>query len=707
MGDYLELRRITEDTGGYLYKLAKESYDDIYNNIMSKGKIKLRSSFLGGNPVTLEQKDFPTLISKEYVVSTKADGTRFLMMIGNKSEFDQRHIFFIDKNKDFWILINNEDQLPKLANIPNCLLDGELLTWGEREQTEDLIRLTPDKSRKSVNSKPLMVFSCFDILYGPTNPKFDGESVKMKLDLGSSGAFMGPKGGYRWPWKKRYSILKTMVMNEYSSFYNYNKLNESFRFKVVVSPFIELQTALGNPNPYSFMKQFFVKGLTKQLPNIPKDLKNKTDGLILTPANTEYLKDSWTFCGNDQFKWKPQNELTVDLLIGQEIEIDDRIVNKAYSRRGKKLILVGYIVSKINLEPRMIGECLWLNNNLFDFKNYRPDKLKPNAELTVKSVINSIINPFSMDALKTVYKYGIKELLKQSKNPKLPNYLKTVISQFNNNFKTKCYLAKKPWGILKKEDLNNLLLLIDDVRFNDPGLELESRIKFKGYAKRLPYYNCIVSKVKVDDDSPNPSIKKYGPNGIRSSEAVLGSHFILEDQIVKTQISKFKFEQSDAMKLAGYDISHIDFALSEEVQDNSKFKPTMYRYQVRYEIDSQPLYSNAPSVLWRVDITEYGESKKNWEEAKKNYQINPTTSIEIEYAPGDQENTVWRFYEDNPTIENLLNIIDLFELKVNPEPKLVKQALDYRVKRLSNVSAEFIAKDYCRLLNWLLGIIYN
>ena len=36
MGDYLELRRITEDTGGYLYKLAKESYDDIYNNDQMK-----------------------------------------------------------------------------------------------------------------------------------------------------------------------------------------------------------------------------------------------------------------------------------------------------------------------------------------------------------------------------------------------------------------------------------------------------------------------------------------------------------------------------------------------------------------------------------------------------------------------------------------------------------------------------------------------
>ena len=91
---------------------------------------------------------------------------------------------------------------------------------------------------------------------------------------------------------------------------------------------------------------------------------------------------------------------------------------------------------------------------------------------------------------------------------------------------------------------------------------------------------------------------------------MLGSHFILEEQIAKNRISNFKFEPSDAMKLAGYDIDHIDFVLSEEIPNKSKFKPTMFRYQVRYEIDSQPLYSNAPSVLWRVDITEYGDSKK-------------------------------------------------------------------------------------------------
>ena len=58
LADYLALIRLTPEKHGYMYELAKESYDDIYNNIMSKGKNKIKATFLGGNPVTLEKKDF-------------------------------------------------------------------------------------------------------------------------------------------------------------------------------------------------------------------------------------------------------------------------------------------------------------------------------------------------------------------------------------------------------------------------------------------------------------------------------------------------------------------------------------------------------------------------------------------------------------------------------------------------------------------------
>jgi len=739
LADYIILHRLNKEKHGYMYDLAVESYDDIYNNIMSKGKTKLKSIFLGGNPVTLEKKDFPTLVKNEYSVSTKADGIRFLLMIGNKSEYDQRHLFFIDKNKDFWILLNNGQELPKINNIPNCLIDGELLLWGDLVQNQDVIRLTPYKER-NVKSKPLMVFSCFDILYGPTNPEYapiqksqtprnilptGGVNNHVQLVLGSSGAFMGPKGGYRWPWNKRYSVLTTMLMNKESSLFQYNQ-NLNSRFKIALSPFVDLKTVLKSKNPYNYMKMVFDKGLRYQIPEIPTNLSKKTDGLILTPTNTEYLKDSWTFCGNDQFKWKPSNELTVDLKVGKSVKIEiitDSGVNKisalkGYSRRGKKLVHVGFIIidgdndSKGKVDG--IVECLWLNDpdnpNIFQYKADRPDKLQPNAEKTVESVINAIRNPFSIKALQIVYNEGIDRLITASKTKKLPIYLKSVLEQLNSSFKLKCILDRHPEKIFTVKELDSLRKLIDKAKETENS-ELEARFKFPGYLSKLPYYNCIVSKLRDSNYiTPTPVIKEYGFNNFRVSNVVLGDYRIKEESIIKTKIDQLTIKQNNIMKMSNYNIHSIDTVLSVETPTNQKSKTQMYRYQIRYEIDPLPLspLGRTPSVLWRIDITEYGESRNNWNEAKTNYETNPQTQIEIEYAPGDQENSVWRYYEDNPSPQNLLNIVDIFNLEVNGNnPELVKKALDLRVLKLKGVHTNFILKDYCRLVLWILNIIYN
>ena len=732
LADYLALIRLTQEKHGYMYELAKKSYDDIYNNIMSKGKTKIKPTFLGGNPVTLEKKDFPTLVKNEYMVSTKADGMRFLLMIGNKSEYDQRHLFFVDRNNNFWILVNNGQELPKISGIPNCLIDGEMLMWGDIIQTEDIIRLTAYKSLK-----PLMVFSAFDILYGPTDPKFspvqkallppgmlpkNAKNEKVQFELGSSGAFMGPKGGYRWPWNKRYFVLNNMVTHKFSALNTFNNLEIDFRFKIVISPFIDLKKVLKAANPYTYMKTIFKKGLEYQFPNIPKRLELKTDGLILTPANTEYLKDSWTFCGNDQFKWKPSNELTVDLKLGNLVDLkvnydsSEKIeeVYKAYCRKGKKLIHVGYVITELGVEPESnIVECLWMNDpnnpNLFEYKNDRPDKKLPNAQKTVISVIKAIKDPFSMKALKVVYNMGIKELIRMSKNKNLPLYLKSVLQQLDESFKLKCVLDRFPTKIFDTRELEKLEKLVIKAQ-NTKNAELETRFKFS--MSHLPYFNCLLSKLRSSDYvQPMPVLKTYGPNGIRTSEVLLGDHKIIEESMTKREIQRIRFKQNDVMKKANYDIMYLDTVLSTEKNIRvTKFKPQMFRYQIRYEIDPLPLspLGRTPSVLWRLDITEYGESDKSWEQAKYNYEINPKSSIEIEYAPGDQENSVWRFYEDNPSPQNLLNIVNIFNLDVvNNKPEIVKAKLDQRIKKIQKLDPEFIVKDYCRLINWVLKLIYN
>jgi len=506
-----------------------------------------------------------------------------------------------------------------------------------------------------------------------------------------------------------------MVMNEFSPLRRYNRMENDFRFKMVVSPFVDMKIVLQSTNPYNYMKNIFSKGLKAQFPKIPN---LKTDGLILTPTNTEYLRGSWAFCGNDQFKWKPNNELTVDLKLGKQVMLPVIInerevmenVYKAYTRRGKKPIFVGYVIA--DTEPNSdIVECIWLNDtdnpNLFEYKNDRPDKKLPNAEMTVQSVAKAIVEPFSMKALQIVYRYGLKKLTKMSKAKKLSPQLKQVIQQLGPSFRLRCILDTNPSKIFTKTDINKLLKLVTLTK-KTKGSELESRFRFPN---NLPYFNCLVSKLKSPDyEQPLPVLKTYGANGLRKSEVVLGDHTVLEEHIIKKELQRLRVQSNDIMKGSGYNLQFLDTVLSTETNTRRNFKPKMYRYQVRYEVDPMPLspLGRTPSVLWRLDITEYGESKNSWMDAKRDYEVSPKSSIEIEYAPGDQENSVWRYYEDNNSPQNLLNVVDIFDLSVNNNnPGIVKAKLDERVKKIKNATPEFIVKDYCRLVVWVLRLIYS
>lgn len=724
MKDYIELRRLTPENGGYRYKLAKQSYEDIYNNAMSKGKTKLdRYYFLGGNPITLENKDFPQLIQNEYVVSTKADGERFLLMIGNKTNIEDRRIFFIDRNMDFWDFIYNGEYLPSISNMPNCLLDGELMIWGDVSKSRELGIIRIDQKS---TQKPLVVYSTFDILYGPTNPTFQSQMEdkvipierleklidrsKLKLVMGASGAMTGPKGGYRWPWKKRYTVLETMILEDKSPLSLYNHLEELFGFKIVLSPFKFLRDVMKESDPEKYMIQEFVKELNYQYPEIPNNLKNMTDGLILTPANKEYIQGSWNFCGNELYKWKPRGKLTIDLQIGNKVNIKNLpkgvIAYQALGRDRDKLKKIGYILSETKLIKDNIVECKWLYQKkskilYFQVYKHRDDKVSPNALITIRSVIAAIINPFPIKMLQEVYTKGIN---------------KNTYKILDPRFKIRCGLKSNPCLMLTDKYISDLTKLINIFKNTQNG-ELETRIRLPKISGKS-YFNCLVSKLSNTDIAPGsditPIVRKYTDNNIRSSEAVVGDYLVMEDIIKKEDINRISMNQTNVMKLAGYNIESIHTVLSKEIPISiNKIIPKKYRYQKRFELDPLPLspWGKTPSVLWRADITEYRDSKKSWKDARSNYELYPWTSIELEYAPGDQENNMWSYYEDTTNIHEkkkiLHDIVKLFNLKVNSiDEGSVKLALDSRVRRLNIVNTDFIVRDHCRLLQWILQLLF-
>ena len=122
--------------------------------------------------------------------------------------------------------------------------------------------------------KPLILYSSFDILYGPSQPTLEETGAQMALNLGASFAMMGPKGGKRWPWNKRYNILDTIIKNKYSPLYRYLR-DLKLPFTITISPFVDLSTVLldsKNVNPeemYKYMIHIFQKSLKKQYSKIP------------------------------------------------------------------------------------------------------------------------------------------------------------------------------------------------------------------------------------------------------------------------------------------------------------------------------------------------------------------------------------------------------------------------------------------------------
>ena len=192
----------------------RELYSDLWNNIMSEGKNRKKYNFLGCEYKAIENKNITQLYLNSYKIQLiPKNCKRFLMLIGNKIE-KGREIVFIDEEINFWEFeIRGSNKLPPIPNTPQILFDGWMHIDGNVKYTED----------KIINGK--FTYLCTDILYGPTNPIFQETTIRRYLELGSSAAYIGPKGGSKWLLNKRYSMMKKLLTNKYSILNLYNIKN--------------------------------------------------------------------------------------------------------------------------------------------------------------------------------------------------------------------------------------------------------------------------------------------------------------------------------------------------------------------------------------------------------------------------------------------------------------------------------------------------
>jgi len=288
-----------------MYIDAYDSYKEIYNAIVARGRSDLEPIAIDGKPIQLDPDNFNSLLIHDYFVSCKVDGERFLMMFSNGfskklhivgKEAKYRNIYFIDTNLNFWYIKQHTSKNTylltsehiTLTNIDKCLIDGELVMWGLVEKTfseQDLIRYT---IRNHQQTKAYIAFIAFDMLYGPTNPQFAHEKDPsstadiFKLDFGSVGAMLGFKGAERWTTADRRYVLERMFNDKYSHIIKYLKeLSEKqINFTIMIQPFLDMTTVLNSDQKVSEIEQYTINEFRKILSgqflrNVGREISNK------------------------------------------------------------------------------------------------------------------------------------------------------------------------------------------------------------------------------------------------------------------------------------------------------------------------------------------------------------------------------------------------------------------------------------------------
>jgi hypothetical protein len=658
---FYKLDQISDKTK---YDVAYTSYKEIYNNIMGRGATDLDPRFLGGKPIQLDFNNFTNTISDEYYVSTKADGLRFLLLISDdvskqykergikeSDEFTydskkERYIYFVrsrEKELEFWAIDTRKNNEEIYFNgCEKCLLDGEILFFGlieeglDKNNKPNRYKLTSKKT-KDQKKKPYVIFLAFDILYGPTAPKYFKENIEEekgkeisekkikeiqmaenatdKIVLGSSGGMLGFKEEGRWSTVNRRSILQQMFMYKSSPLYKnieaseknpgrsltyWSKSDSNYpgrvNFTILVSPFISMDDMLINSQVqgkiqedkvkikkglkkmsygnkyYEYMKNMFNYELNKQFTD-KTDLSLSdlfysneeenygrgiyTDGIIITPKNDSYLNDTWSFCNNKQYKWKPNDELTIDFRLGAKIILDNipedaNDLYKAYVRSktdeqfkyDNKYVYIRLDQDQMKiyrnptkkvyiLECRHDNRDIDPNKIIFIPKKHRLDKDVPNAYKTAISIMN-VLNSPRYDLLEIIYsrrayKYHLANPVKEISLPRevfsddfkmklalIQNPLMFIEGFLFHSDKVKDLIQNQNQSQIRSKSISNLLGMIKMVKrsylnkdLNGPRskvLELEGQIELRNDRQIL---RCIVKSTIESVYKNVPFIRYY------------------------------------------------------------------------------------------------------------------------------------------------------------------------------------------------------
>ncbi|OAF72187.1 GTP--RNA guanylyltransferase [Intoshia linei] len=315
-------------------------------------------TFPGSQAVCIDRMTFQLLMKEPYMVTWKADGIRYMILI-----LDETKVYFIDRKYKIFHTPNLKffADSQKLKPLTNTLVDAEMVI--------DTFKI-PESKKSQVVVRALI----YDVLC------YENENV-MEKDL-----------------YERLNIIKDKIILNRSVLAkkgHFNSSKEHIRVRA---------------------KQFFHLNQTETLlKEFMPALCHETDGLIFQPINCKYILGK---C-DKVLKWKSLEQNTIDFKL--VIEIDKQTAGKISETKAKLMCggtnkIYGYLpltpeVYKLN---NKIIECNYdFVKKQWKFLRERTDKLLPNYVSTAENIIKSIEKPITEKMLLQYIHYLTQEKSKK------------------------------------------------------------------------------------------------------------------------------------------------------------------------------------------------------------------------------------------------------------------------------------------------------
>ena len=297
------------------------------------------SGFPGSQPVSMDEDNIRLLHEKPYMVSWKADGTRYMMMIQADGE-----IYFIDRDNSVFQVNGLTFPHPRdiSRTIGDTLLDGEMVIDIQKDDGKQIPR-----------------YLIYDVIM------YDGNDVS-KLPFHPN----------------RYQIIEREIIHgRRKAMYKERIRKEKEPFAVRLKYFWDVNHAS------SVLGEKFAK----QLGHAP-------DGLIFQPAKEPYCPG----ISKEVLKWKPLSHNSVDFRLKIVTESGQGILPQKVGLLfvGGLNVPFGQMKATKQIKDldNAIVECKF-ENGQWVFMRERTDKSFPNSMNTAQSVCKSIGKPITTERL--------------------------------------------------------------------------------------------------------------------------------------------------------------------------------------------------------------------------------------------------------------------------------------------------------------------